>query len=134
MNANSTDLTKDSLLSKRNLRWAGAAGLATAALCCGLPLIAVVLGGGALASLAGSIRPGTELLVGGVAACVVLGGAGLYARRKNQKTSAQAGKAPAGSMDDAGRSSAGSVRGCCVPGQGRSSEQRSPSTKDGQAT
>jgi len=54
------------ILSKRRLAWAGGAALLGCVACCTLPLLAVAGGGGLLASLGAHIRPGSELVVGGV--------------------------------------------------------------------
>lgn len=70
-------------LSKRHLGAAGAAAFLACAACCALPLLAAAgLGSGALASLARLLRPGSELVVGGVVFAVALGLMALRSRSK----------------------------------------------------
>lgn len=64
----------DAPLSKRRLGAAGVAAFLACAACCALPLLAAAgVGSGALASLAHLLRPGSELIVGGVVFLVALG-------------------------------------------------------------
>jgi len=62
------------VLSKRRLAWAGLAALVGCAAACSLPMLAVVVGGGALATAISSVVvPGAEVVVGGLAFAGALG-------------------------------------------------------------
>ena len=61
-------------LTKKSLGLAGLAAFGACAACCAVPLfVAAGVGGGALTAIAGYIRPGMDLLLGGVAGVAVLG-------------------------------------------------------------
>lgn len=71
------------VLSKRRLGWAGLAAVTACAACCAVPLLAAAgLGGAATATLSSIVRPGSELLVGGLTFLTVLGLLALRGRRK----------------------------------------------------
>ena len=73
-------------LSKRRLWSAGIAAFIGCAACCALPLIAAAgLGGGAATTIASLLKPGSELLVGGVVFAVVLGVMALRHRAKREQ-------------------------------------------------
>jgi hypothetical protein len=60
-------------LSNRRLAWAGLAAVGGCAALCSVPLVAALgVGGGAAATIAGIVRPGTELLIGGGAFASVI--------------------------------------------------------------
>jgi len=64
----------DPILSKRRLAWAGVAALAGCVAACSLPMLAVAVGGGAVATAVSSVMiPGAEVIVGIVAFAGVLG-------------------------------------------------------------
>lgn len=81
--------------SRRRLAWAGAAAFVGCAVSCSLPLLAVAAGGGALTSLAAFVKPGAELVVGGVVFVGALGLMAMVQRRKSPEASG-CGCAPAG--------------------------------------
>lgn len=73
------------VLSKRRLAWAGLAALIGCAAACALPMLAVVVGGAALATAVSSvIVPGAEVVVGGVAFAVTLGLLAFRARARRR--------------------------------------------------
>ena len=110
-------------LSKRHLGWAGFAAFVTAVVCCGLPMIAVLVGGGAIASLASSIPPGTELIAGVAAGVVALSVKWLRARSKRQRACAAAATFGPSAEGQAPLSGGGCG---CVPASQRDTPHRSP--------
>jgi hypothetical protein len=79
-------------VSKRGLGLAGAAAFIGCAACCAMPLLAAAgVGSGAIAALS-VFRPGSELIVGGGAFVIVLGGTAIW-RRFNRGESAGCGPA-----------------------------------------
>ena len=71
------------VISKKSLGLAGFAAFGACAACCAVPLLAAAgIGGGALSALAGYIRPGTDLVLGGVFCAGVLGAIALRARAR----------------------------------------------------
>lgn len=77
----SPDPRSEPVLSPRRLGLAGAAAFLGCAACCAVPALAAAgLGSGALASLSWVLRPGAELLVGGVVFVVALGVMGVSSR------------------------------------------------------
>lgn len=81
--------SSDPVLSKRRLGWAGLAALVACATCCAVPLLAAAgMGGAATATVSRILRPGSELVVGGLTFLLVLG---LLATRARGKRSAGCG-------------------------------------------
>jgi len=77
------------VLSKRRLAWAGLAALIGCAAACSLPMLAVAIGGGALATAISSVVvPGAEVIVGGVAFAGALGLMAFRARARRKRTGA----------------------------------------------
>ena len=72
-------------LSRRRLGWAGLSALAGCAALCALPLlVAASVGSGAATAIARFVRPGSEIVVGGVLFVVALGVMALYFRSKTR--------------------------------------------------
>jgi hypothetical protein len=68
---------------KRRLGWAGLAAVVGCGACCAaIPVLSALGLGGAATALAGWIRPGTELFVGGAAGALAFGGMMIRERRK----------------------------------------------------
>lgn len=85
MRANEMSAESNPFLSKRRLGWAGLVAFLGCAACCALPLlVALGIGGGAVAALASLMRPGAELVVGAVLAMAALGVMALRARSKQR--------------------------------------------------
>jgi hypothetical protein len=73
------------VLSKRPLAWSGLAAVVVCAASCSLPLLAIALGGGAVAAAIASITiPGAEFIAGGVAFVVALGVMALRTRLRSR--------------------------------------------------
>ena len=71
----------------RKLAWAGGAAFIGCAVSCSLPLLAVAAGGGALTSLTAFLKPGAELVVGGLVFAGALGVMAMVQRRKAPEAS-----------------------------------------------
>lgn len=75
--------TTSSLITKKSLGLAGIAAFGACAACCAVPLlVAAGIGGGALSAVAGYIRPGADLVLGGVFGAGVLAAMALRARAR----------------------------------------------------
>lgn len=85
----------DGFWSRRRLAWAGGAAFVGCAVSCSLPLLAVAAGGGALSSLGAFVKPGAELVVGGLVFAGALGVMAMVQRRKSPEASG-CGCAPTG--------------------------------------
>ncbi len=83
------------ILSKRRLAWAGGAALLGCVACCAVPLLVVAGGSGLLVSIAQYVRPGSELVVGGVAFVAALAW-GAVSSWRQRKRAASCGCAPKG--------------------------------------
>ena len=83
------------ILSKRRLAWAGGAAFLGCVACCTVPLLAVAGGSGLLAGIAEYMRPGSELVVGGVAFVGALGW-GAVSSWRQRKRAASCGCTPKG--------------------------------------
>lgn len=71
------------VITKKSLGFAGIAALGACAVCCAVPLLAAAgIGGGALAAVAGYLRPGADLLVAGAVGVGVLGVMAVRARAR----------------------------------------------------
>jgi hypothetical protein len=81
------------ILWKRRLAWAGTAAFLGCVACCAVPLLAVVGGTGLLASIAEYVRPGSVLVVGGVAFVGALGW-GAVSSWRQRKRAASCGCGP----------------------------------------
>jgi len=78
---------RSSLFSKRRLGLAALAALLGCAACCALPLFAAAaLGGGAAAGLGRILRPGSELIAGGIVFALTLALMALRLRLKRRAT------------------------------------------------
>lgn len=74
--------TSSVIITKKSLGLAGIAAFGACAACCAVPLLAAAgIGGGALAAVAGYIRPGADLLLAGAVGVGVLGVMAVRARR-----------------------------------------------------
>lgn len=73
--------------SRRRLAWAGGAAFVGCAVSCSLPLLAVAGGGGVLTWAAAWIRPGAELVVGGLVFASALAVMAMVQRRKTPDAS-----------------------------------------------
>jgi len=75
----------ESVFSKRRLGWAGVAAFIGCAACCALPMLAVLgLGSGAAATITRLVKPGSELIIGGLVCAVALGIMAVRARGKQR--------------------------------------------------
>jgi mercuric ion transport protein len=89
-----------SLFSRRRLGLAGLAAILGCAVCCALPFLAAAgLGGGAAAGLGRILRPGSELIVGGVVFAVTLGVMALRRRLKRPAACGPSCRADGGCCD-----------------------------------
>ena len=69
--------------TKRHFGLAGIAAVVACAACCALPFLAAAgIGGGVLSAAAGYLRPGADLIVGGVVGAGMLGVLAFQARRR----------------------------------------------------
>jgi mercuric ion transport protein len=71
------------VITKKSFGLAGIAAVGACAACCAVPLLAAAgIGGAALSAIAGYIRPGADLVLGGVFGAGVLGAMALRARAR----------------------------------------------------
>jgi len=77
----------DGFWSRRRLAWASGAAFVACAVSCSLPLLAVAAGGGALTSVAAFLKPGAELVVGGLVFAGALGVMAMVQQRKSPEAS-----------------------------------------------
>ena len=86
MHANESTNTPEPVFTKGRIKWAAVAAFIGCAACCALPLLAVAFAGtGAAAAITSFVRPGSELVVGGVVFAVALGLMAVRARAKQSK-------------------------------------------------
>jgi mercuric ion transport protein len=75
--------TTSPIITKKSLGFAGIAAFGACAACCAVPLLAAAgLGGGAVAAVAGYIRPGADLLLAGAVGVGVLAVMAVRARAR----------------------------------------------------
>lgn len=75
--------SRSTLITKRSLGLAGIAAFGACVACCAVPLlVAAGIGGAALSAVAGFIRPGADLVLGGVVGVGVLGVMAVRARAR----------------------------------------------------
>jgi len=94
MEITATYRKNDGFWSRQRLAWAGGAAFVGCAVSCSLPLLAVAAGGGALTSVAAFLKPGAELVVGGLVFAGALGVMAMVQKRKTPEASG-CGCAPA---------------------------------------